>query len=66
MRAEIIGTAAGFEVEPEQRPDGSWGPPATVSLTMRPCWQKPAVHLSLEYLYTNAVTKVAVYAEKKP
>jgi hypothetical protein len=62
MRAEILGLAAGrFEVQPEQRPDGSWGPPARVTLTLRPCWRKPPVRMQVAHVYTNDLMQVAYY-----
>ena len=65
MRAEILGLAARFEIQPELRPDGSLKPPASVIITMRPCWKKPPVQLYLAYVYTNDETKVAYYAEEQ-
>jgi hypothetical protein len=66
MHAEILGLAAGrFEVQPEMRPDGSWAPPGRVTFTMRPCWQKPPILMTVEYLYTNEATQTAYYAEVK-
>jgi hypothetical protein len=61
MRAEILGHDAGFEVTLEEREDGSWAPPASVKLTLRPCWRKPPVKLRLAYLYTNEERGVAIY-----
>ncbi|HZF23993.1 MAG TPA: hypothetical protein VE030_11080 [Burkholderiales bacterium] len=62
MRAEILDRAVAFEVQPEARPDGSWEPPAEVTLTLRPCWRKPPVRLRVAYLYTYE--QVAYYAEE--
>ena len=61
MRAEIIGVEARFDVSPEQRPDGSWGPPLKVTISYRPCWKKPTVQLNLAFVYTNEERDVAVY-----
>jgi hypothetical protein len=61
MRAEILGHEAGFEVDLEQLPDGRWAPKASVVLTLRPCWRKPAVKFRLTFLYTNEEKQVAVY-----
>lgn len=67
MRAEVLGLGTWFEVQPELRPDAVWAPPERVTLTLRPCWRKPPVEMTLEYLYTNDVTLIAYYAEvKKP
>lgn len=65
MRAEIIGIAKQFDVGLEQRPDGSWAPPAKLTILYRPCFQKPPVELRLAFLYTNEEQKVAVYGEVK-
>jgi len=63
MRAEVIGLAACFQVQAEARPDGSWEPPAIVTITTRPCWRKPPVLLHLAYAYTTGA--VAYYVEMK-
>jgi len=60
MRAEVIGIGAGFQVQPELRADGSVAPPQAVTLTLRKCWQKPAVQMRVEFLYENE--EVAYYA----
>ncbi len=62
MRAEILGLAAGsFEVQPEQRPDGTWAPPPFQTLSLRPCWRKPPVRYRVAYLFTNEELQVAYY-----
>jgi hypothetical protein len=62
MRAEILGLAAGsFEVQPELRPDGRIIPPAFATLSLRPCWRKPAVKYRVAYLFTDEENQVAYY-----
>jgi len=61
MHAEILGLGARFEVQPE--PDGK--PPVEVAITVRPCWRKPPVQVRVAYVYTNDITRVAYYAEKR-
>ena len=65
MRAEIIGIATGFDVRLEEQADGTWAPPPKVTMSYRPCWQKPAVELRLCFLYTDEAQKVAVYGVVK-
>lgn len=62
MRAEIIGLAAGFDVPLELQPDGSWKPPALLTLSLRKCWRKPPVKLKLAYLHTHS--NIAYYVEE--
>lgn len=65
MRAEILGLAAGFEVDLVRHPGGGWEPPAEVTITLRPCWMKPPVQMTVGYLFTNEEARVAVYARKE-
>jgi hypothetical protein len=51
VRAQIMELEARFEVQPGLRADGTTGPPYWVSISVRPCWRKPAVKLDLRYLY---------------
>ena len=64
MRAEILGLSTGFDVALEQQADGSWRPPALLTISLRKCWRKPPVQLRLAYAYTNEATKVAYYVEE--
>lgn len=48
MTAEIFDTGTRFEVESETRADGTVGPPARTSVTLRTCWRKPAERFDLE------------------
>lgn len=63
MRAEILGIHSRFEVQPAQREDGTTGPPARVTVSMRPCWKKPPQQLELAYLYE--LDGVAYYGVKQ-
>lgn len=51
MTAEILDPPTRFEIRPELREDGTIGPPRRLSITVRPCWQKPPRKLELFYLY---------------
>jgi hypothetical protein len=53
MRAEILESSTPFQVQPALRQDGTTGPPLTLSISMRPCWRKPAVRLELEFQYES-------------
>jgi hypothetical protein len=63
MRAEVLGIAAQFEVQPAVRDDGTTGPPYRITLTTRTCWKKPALTLQLTYLYE--AQNVAYYGVAK-
>jgi hypothetical protein len=51
MQAEVLGVGTRFEIQPARREDGTVGPPDRMSISVRPCWKKPAVRLELAYLY---------------
>ena len=51
MRAEIVGLPCRFQVQSVEREDGTVGPPYTLEMTVRTCWQKPPRRLELVYLY---------------
>jgi len=59
MKAEILNPPRRFEVEPAERADGTSGPPERLTITVRPCWQKPALKLELVLLYESS--NVAYY-----
>lgn len=62
MRAEILGLPGGYEIQPAEREDNTFGPPYTMELTLRTCWKKPPRHLHLVYLYESE--GVAYYGVK--
>lgn len=51
MTAEILENSTRFEVQPAPRQDGTTGPPLSISISLRPCWRKPALRLELRFLY---------------
>jgi hypothetical protein len=51
MRAEILESSTPFEVQPAPRQDGTTGAPLSITITLRPCWRKPAVRLELTFAY---------------
>jgi hypothetical protein len=53
MMAEILDLRTPFEVQPALRQDGTTGPPLSITITMRPCWRKPAVRLELAFQYES-------------
>lgn len=64
MTAEILDPPTRFEVQPAPREDGTTGPPLQLSISIRPCWQKPAVRLELAYAYES--DGVAYYYARLP
>ena len=65
MRAIVLDSAAQFEVAPELLPDGSWAPPAKVTITYRPCWRKPPVELHLSLAYYSEGQGITYYMEDR-
>jgi hypothetical protein len=63
MQAEVLGLGTRFEIQPALREDGTTGPPDRMSISVRPCWKKPAVHLQLGYVYEYQ--GVAYYAVER-
>lgn len=45
MKAEILGDDIPFTVADEVEP------PRSITITMRPCWRKPAIKYELAYAY---------------
>lgn len=50
MRAEVLDLQARFDVQPD---GSSEGPPARLTISMRPCWRKPPVKLELLLAYVS-------------